>query len=445
LHDGNVSAGPVREQNGKLAKNGRELDSAQNGSMKAPIPAMQPSFDDRLAEPAVVAPDPRNPATFPRRILLAVTGLSPQVVTETLYALAVKTRAGQAPFIPTEIQLITTSQGREQAMNNLLSEQPGWFHRLRADYNLPEMRLDAGCIHVMPGSDGQILGDTRSLEDNGLAADFITEKMRELTSDADTALHVSLAGGRKTMGFYLGYALSLFGRAQDRLSHVMVSSPYESNTGFYYPPPYELILQTRDHPQRAVDARNAEVVLAEIPIVYLRDGLPDSLLAGHATFNATVAAARSALAPTELEIDVRTRRVRVGSGAFKLSPAQFAMLVVFAYRASRQLPPLRAPVAKEDDWSKRYLQDLRTAYGTREIPDSVERSLESGVDERYFSQQRSKLHRELQRELGPVARNFRIAATKERPGLYRLAVAAERIRFGEINATSRASEDQKNV
>jgi CRISPR-associated protein (TIGR02584 family) len=33
---------------------------------------------------------------------------------------------------------------------------------------------------------------------------------------------MSIAGGRKTMGFYAGYALSLYGRAQDRMSHVLV-------------------------------------------------------------------------------------------------------------------------------------------------------------------------------------------------------------------------------
>ena len=33
----------------------------------------------------------------PRRILLCVTGLTPQVVTETLYALAI---AGDRPWIP---------------------------------------------------------------------------------------------------------------------------------------------------------------------------------------------------------------------------------------------------------------------------------------------------------------------------------------------------------
>ena len=39
------------------------------------------------------------------------------------------------------------------------------------------------------------------------------------------------------MGFYVGYALSLFGRAQDRLSHVLVPPPYESRKDFFYPRP----------------------------------------------------------------------------------------------------------------------------------------------------------------------------------------------------------------
>ncbi len=49
---------------------------------------------------------------YPRRILLAVTGLTPQVITETLYALAVQR---QPAFIPTEIHLLTTHEGAEAA------------------------------------------------------------------------------------------------------------------------------------------------------------------------------------------------------------------------------------------------------------------------------------------------------------------------------------------
>ncbi|MEF8766960.1 hypothetical protein [Candidatus Accumulibacter contiguus] len=54
-----------------------------------------------------------NPNDYPRRILVAVTGLSPQIVTETLYALAVAP-SGTA-FVPTEIHLITTRSGAEKA------------------------------------------------------------------------------------------------------------------------------------------------------------------------------------------------------------------------------------------------------------------------------------------------------------------------------------------
>jgi CRISPR-associated protein (TIGR02584 family) len=48
-------------------------------------------------------------------------------------------------------------------------------------------------------------------------------------------LHVSIAGGRKSMGFFAGYAFSLFGRTQDRLSHVLVNDPFESFPDFYFP------------------------------------------------------------------------------------------------------------------------------------------------------------------------------------------------------------------
>ena len=44
--------------------------------------------------------------TYPRRILLAVTGLSPQVVTETLYALGVAAGQGGADaLMPTEVHM----------------------------------------------------------------------------------------------------------------------------------------------------------------------------------------------------------------------------------------------------------------------------------------------------------------------------------------------------
>jgi len=39
--------------------------------------------------------------------------------------------------------------------------------------------------------------------------------------DPNIQLHVSLAGGRKSMRFFAAYALSLWGRDIDRLTHVL--------------------------------------------------------------------------------------------------------------------------------------------------------------------------------------------------------------------------------
>ena len=187
-------------------------------------------------------PDPRRPETWPRRILLMVTGRTPQVVTETLFAL---TQTRRPPFVPTEVRLITTAEGAADARLSLLSETPGWFHALCRDYGLTGIRFTAEMIEELHDDQGRPLPDIRSCTENDRAADQIVERVRALTEDPEAALHVSLAGGRKTMGYYLGYALSLFGRIQDRLSHVLVSAPYESNRDFYYPTPDSRIIYTR--------------------------------------------------------------------------------------------------------------------------------------------------------------------------------------------------------
>ena len=46
---------------------------------------------------------------------------------------------GRPAWVPTEIRIITTRQGAEKARRTLLSDDPGWFRRLREDYRLPEI------------------------------------------------------------------------------------------------------------------------------------------------------------------------------------------------------------------------------------------------------------------------------------------------------------------
>lgn len=154
-----------------------------------------------------------------KKILVSVTGMSPAVITETLYALVT-----QKKFIPDEIQVITTIQGKNKVMEALLGieggrkESKGALEEFCHDYNIPKIKFDESCIHVIQSERGEDLPDIRSPKENEIAADQINHLIGVLCQDDKNILHVSIAGGRKTMGFFIGYALSLYGREQDSLS-----------------------------------------------------------------------------------------------------------------------------------------------------------------------------------------------------------------------------------
>lgn len=273
-----------------------------------------------------------------RRILLCATGMSPQIVTETLYALAIRPAAGQAPWMPDAIHLISTTTGANQAKLNLLNETTGWFHQLCRDYTLPAIEFNPSTIHCIQNAQGMNLDDIRSPHDNEAAANSIAELVRQLTQDAHTELHVSLAGGRKTMGYYLGYALSLYGRPQDKLSHILVSGAFENHPEFYYPTPHARIIQTRGDKPQALNCADAIIELAEIPFVRLRDGLPNRLLDGKANFTETVQIANLAQQPAHLHLNRTHRRASVNDIPLDLNDIQFTLLLWFAQRVESEHP-----------------------------------------------------------------------------------------------------------
>jgi len=144
-----------------------------------------------------------DPADYPRRVLLSVVGLTPQIVTESLYTLAVERKL---PFVQTDILLVTTSAWRERALLTLLDPDKDVLAKLAADYHLPALvdALRPEFVHVIQGADGSSLDDFRTPADNAAAADVLTDLIRDLTSDPAAAAHVSIGGGRKTMGFLAG-------------------------------------------------------------------------------------------------------------------------------------------------------------------------------------------------------------------------------------------------
>ena len=319
------------------------------------------------------------------------------------------------------------------------------FTACGADYGLPDIAFGPERIHVLRVAGGRPLGDIRTPDDNSRAADTITETVRDLTRARDEALHVSIAGGRKTMGFYLGYALSLYGRIQDRLSHVLVSAPYESHPEFYYPTVDSRVIYTPHPHNRPYDTRDAKVTLAEIPFVRLRDELPEALLDGAVRFDDAVSAAQRAIGATDLVIDLPGRRVRAGGQVIDLSPLHLAFLAWLARRRMQGSEWLACPSqdAPDPHHAEAFLAEYRATLGEMGDAERTARRLEGdgGMTRQFFSETKSKLHRSLRDRLG--RRHARPYLVAEDGGRFRrrygLDIAPEAIRFGPVEPSDSGS------
>ncbi|WP_295438089.1 CRISPR-associated ring nuclease Csm6 [uncultured Thiodictyon sp.] len=385
---------------------------------------------------------PKEPQDFSRRILLMVTGRTPQVVTETLYAIAVRPLPPARPFVPTEIHLVTTAEGYQDARLALLDPASGWFHRLCADYGLAGITFGPDQIHRITDAQGRPVDDIRTAAEHDACADLITERVRVFTADPQAALHVSLAGGRKTMTYYLGNALTLFGRAQDRLSHVLVPPPFESNREFFYPTPQSRALYIEPL-KRYFDAKDAEVTLADIPFVRLRDSLPSrfkTLEQGQARFTAVVEAMQQALAPGAVRIDPDHHCLRLADGrVVELAGADLAFYLWMARRRLAGDPVVRIPGKDHGRWttSERalytgYLEQYQAEAARLDIREvtAVGARAVGAMTNAFFHQRMTSIREQLEESLGPLAEVYAIQAVSPgRPAGYGLALAPEHIRI----------------
>jgi hypothetical protein len=172
----------------------------------------------------------------------------------------------------------------------------------------------------------------------------------------------------------------LFGRAQDRLSHVLVPPLFESRPDFFYPAP---------------GAKDTSVHLGPIPFVRLRDGLPERLLEGRARFSEAVAEAQKALPPLALALDPAAREVTAGGETIDLKPAEFAFYLMLAQRRKKGLPGAH--------WSDKGLQaEILQSYAIVVSPYSGDyaRFERAGMSKDSFNARKSHINKALVRTLG---------------------------------------------
>lgn len=333
---------------------------------------------------------------YENRILLLVTGLSPQVVTETVHALAVKRKPA---WVPTQVHVLSTLEGCERARKELLSN--GWFARLREDYGLPPIAFDETHLHRIQGQDGVHLKDIRTESDSRAVGDALARLVAHLTSVEDSELHVSIAGGRKTMGFLAGYTLSLLGRPQDRLSHILVSEGFESLPHFFYPTPYSKIIHTHPPDNRPLDTKDADVSLADIPFVRLRTHLNKSITQKEPEYARLVDSVQEGLGGVRVEIDMDNRWIRASGQLIKLSPTHCALYAFLAKR--RQLNQAGIARASIETPNKVLGRELVEVAGVCLETNEYLEFPEKGISRKQLEPWKSKLNALLREQLGQTA------------------------------------------
>jgi len=238
-------------------------------------------------------PASKPPTPGQEVVLLSLTGESPAILTETLWALAFPP-AGVAPVIPARIVVITTTRGREEFSRQLDTKLPVFGQRTAWDALCGEIRAAHPTLNLPPalpvprvitgqsdnGSREVELPDIRTPAHNDAAADFILEIVRGLSDNPDHRLIVSLAGGRKTMVALLYASVSLIGRETARITHVLVNAPFDLRLDppFFFPPktPVQHKYFNRETKLEEIwSSQKAKIELAEVQFVPLRNAFTE--------------------------------------------------------------------------------------------------------------------------------------------------------------------------
>lgn len=264
-----------------------------------------------------------------KNILLAVTGLSPQVITETLYALHQNNRKVDG------IHVITTRDGKERIYADLLAGKSGYYFKYLEEYGIEPSQIDfgPGNVHVVMDKYGNELPDIIRESDNEHLIKKCLELTFRFTSDPENCVIFSVAGGRKTMSSCLTLAAQMYGRKQDRLYHVLVSPEFESSREFYYPPKRSRSVKLRDRNGQPFfkETRYAEVNLIHIPFVSIRGQLSPELLREPGD-PATLMLSLIKEDAQRLTINLISGKIIFRKTELDLMPARMALYAFFALR-----------------------------------------------------------------------------------------------------------------
>ncbi len=356
-----------------------------------------------------------------KNILFAVVGLSPQVITETLYALHQSNQTVDA------IHVITTRDGKEKIYAELLGGEGGHYYRYLKDYGIDSTGIDFGQrnIHVIKDEHGIEIPDIVDEMENERLLKKCLELAFHFTRDQDSAVFFSVAGGRKTMSSCLTLAAQMYGRPQDRLYHVLVSAEFESNRNFYYPPKTSQTIELKDQNGQPYykETRYAQVNLIHIPFVSIREKLSEDLLKSPQD-PGTLMLSLIREETSRLIVNLVSRKVIFKKQELDLMPARLALYAFFVMQkkncqieiercgsCTECFLDIDSIYAKQDQITDFY----RKMSGTRPLDEMSDTGI-IRLNADNFNSYKSRIKDDLQTRFGPHAtKDLEIASSGSRP------------------------------
>lgn len=282
-----------------------------------------------------------------RIVLVAGIGTSPAVLTETVWALAHQNE----PVVPNEVVVITTSSGKDALRAAVMSGAPSVWEQLKASLRKEKIEVDGALmfgetsIRVIPDEAGNEAGDLRTGADNLRAADFMLGELRKYTEDPGTTVLCSIAGGRKTMSALLFSCMSLLGREQDKVYHVLIPPEYE----FGMDPPFFFPQKGVSHQPlsrgkpngRKVPSSKIAIELFEVPFVRIRGWFQEKFKTISPSYRSLISKVQTVAPPAilplpTLTIDAANGVFKIDGKQCKLSDTCFALLLLIAKGKSCQ-------------------------------------------------------------------------------------------------------------
>lgn len=269
-------------------------------------------------------------------VLIAVVGMSPAVITETIWGLGLD----KPELLPDEVKICTTRTGWNSLSAAILDTQNGCsvWEELQ-DKLGKKITLSKHIFHNELGAD---LEDIISGADQELVANQLLKCIREYKNPQQEVCRIvaSIAGGRKSMSALMYAAMSLGAEADDIITHVLADEKATNCRAFFFPEQSQQQLQTYvNKQQQEFTAKEVRIDLAEIPFVPLASLVKGSDFESGGAFSKLVRRARQTVAnispeDTKIRISRSSCTAWINGQEIRLHHEAYALLAVMVLRAN---------------------------------------------------------------------------------------------------------------